>query len=136
MAKLHQLRRMSIILAKLKDGRRLSPEALLDSVRRSMSLFDDRYADFSLRTLQRDIRTVDELFHITIKCDRSGCYYIADRDSMSDEYESLLLNFELLSSIDSDSPSEICSSRAQAAGFKCGYIRTSPCDKGLSSSRV
>lgn len=57
MAKLHQLRRMSIILAKLKDGRRLSPEALLDSVRRSMSLFDDRYADFSFRTLQRDIRT-------------------------------------------------------------------------------
>ena len=103
MAKLHQLRRMSIILAKLKDGRRLSPEALLDSVRRSMSLFDDWYADFSFRTLQRDIRTVDELFHITIKCDRSGCYYIADRDSMSDEYESLLLNFELLSSIDSDS---------------------------------
>lgn len=103
MAKIHQLRRMAVIIAKLSDGRRLKPSDLLDSVRRSMSVVDDRDEDVSLRTLQRDIATIDELFHITIKCDASGYYHVAERDGISDEYESLLLNFELLSSIDSDS---------------------------------
>ena len=68
-----------------------------------MSVVDDRDEDVSLRTLQRDIATIDELFHITIKCDASGYYHVAERDGISDEYESMLLNFELLSSIDSDS---------------------------------
>jgi predicted DNA-binding transcriptional regulator YafY len=103
MAKIHQLRRMAVIIAKLSDGRRLKPSDLLDSVRRSMSVVDDRDEDVSLRTLQRDIATIDELFHITIKCDASGYYHVAERDGISDEYESMLLNFELLSSIDSDS---------------------------------
>lgn len=103
MAKIHQLRRMAVIIAKLSDGRRLKPSDLLDSVRRSMSVVDDRDEDVSLRTLQRDIATIDELFHITIKCDASGYYHVSERDGISDEYESLLLNFELLSSIDSDS---------------------------------
>lgn len=103
MAKIHQLRRMAVIIAKLSDGRRLKPSDLLDSVRQSMSVVDDRDEDVSLRTLQRDIATIDELFHITIKCDASGYYHVAERDGISDEYESMLLNFELLSSIDSDS---------------------------------
>ena len=103
MAKIHQLRRMAVIIAKVSDGRRLKPSDLLDSVRHSMSVVDDRDEDVSLRTLQRDIATIDELFHITIKCDASGYYHVAERDGISDEYESLLLNFELLSSIDSDS---------------------------------
>ena len=94
---------MAVIIAKLSDGRRLKPSDLLDSVRRSMSVVDDRDEDVSLRTLQRDIATIDELFHITIKCDASGYYHVAERDGISDEYESMLLNFELLSSIDSDS---------------------------------
>lgn len=93
---------MAIILARLSDGKRVPVARLLDSVCRSMALFDDR-AGISERTLQRDLRTIDELFHITVKCDRAGCYYVAERDSLADEYESLLLNFELLSSMDSDS---------------------------------
>lgn len=104
MAKFYQLRRMAIILGKLSGGKMMSQDELLDSVRRSMALFDDRDEDFSLRTLQRDIRTIDDLFHITITYDRSlRAYKVVSRDSISDEYESLLLNFELLSSIESDS---------------------------------
>ena len=56
----------------------------------------------SLRTIQRDIKTIGELFHIDIVCNSSGKYQIVSRGDMADDYESLLLNFELLSSIDSD----------------------------------
>lgn len=62
---------MAVIIAKLSDGRRLKPSDLLDSVRRSMSVVDDRDEDVSLRTLQRDIATIDELFHITVRPSRS-----------------------------------------------------------------
>ena len=49
-----------------------------------------------------DIKTIGELFHIDIVCNSSGKYQIVSRGDMADDYESLLLNFELLSSIDSD----------------------------------
>ena len=64
MAKIYQLKRMAIILNRLRDGRSARP----DDVSREMELFDDNHSDVSLRTLQRDINTIAELFHIEIAC--------------------------------------------------------------------
>jgi len=103
MAKIYQLKRMAIILNRLSGGRSAAPEELLDHISRSMALFDDSHQEISLRTLQRDIRTISELFHIEIVYSPSKGYHIAERGDSADDYESLLLNFELLSSLDADS---------------------------------
>ena len=103
MAKIYQLKRMAIILNRLRNGRSARPDELVEYVSREMELFDDKHSDVSLRTLQRDISTIAELFHIEIACHPSRGYTIVERGDSADEYETLLLNFELLSSIDADS---------------------------------
>ncbi len=103
MAKIYQLKRMAIILNRLRNGRSARPDELVEYVSREMGLFDDSHSDVSLRTLQRDINTIAELFHIEIACHPSRGYTIVERGDSADEYETLLLNFELLSSIDADS---------------------------------
>ena len=102
MAKIYQLKRMAIILNRLGGGRSIAPSELVDYVSRRMSVFDDSKSEVSLRTIQRDIRTIEELFHIVISCGPDRKYRITDRSGSAEEYESLLLNYELLSSIDSD----------------------------------
>ena len=103
MAKIYQLKRMAIILNRLRNGRSARPDELVEYVSREMELLDDKHSDVSLRTLQRDISTIAELFHIEIACHPSRGYTIVERGDSADEYETLLLNFELLSSIDADS---------------------------------
>lgn len=102
MAKIYQLKRMAVILNRLSGGRSISPGDLVEYVSRTMSLFDDSRSEVSLRTIQRDIETIGELFHICIICGPDRKYRITDRGGSADDYESMLLNFELLSSIDAD----------------------------------
>lgn len=102
MAKIYQLKRMAVILNRLSGGRSISPGDLAEYVSRTMSLFDDSRSEVSLRTIQRDIETIGELFHICIICGPDRKYRITDRGGSADDYESMLLNFELLSSIDAD----------------------------------
>ena len=102
MAKLFPLKRMALILNRLRSGHSITPEALVEYVSDRARLLDERMGSVSLRTIQRDIKTIGELFHIDIECNSSGKYQIVSRGDMADDYESLLLNFELLSSIDSD----------------------------------
>ena len=102
MAKIYQLKRMAVILNRLSGGRSISPGDLAEYVSRTMSLFDDSRSEVSLRTIQRDIETIGELFHICIACGPDRKYRITDRGGSADDYESMLLNFELLSSIDAD----------------------------------
>ena len=102
MAKIYQLKRMAVILNRLSGGRSISPGDLAEYVSRTMSLFDDSRSEISLRTIQRDIETIKELFHICIACGPDRKYRITDRGGSADDYESMLLNFELLSSIDAD----------------------------------
>ena len=102
MAKIYQLKRMAVILNRLSGGRSISPGDLVEYVSRTMSLFDDSRSEVSLRTIQRDIETIGELFHICITCGPDRKYRITDRGGSADDYESMLLNFELLSSIDAD----------------------------------
>ena len=86
---------MAIILTRLRNGRSARPDELVEYVSREMELFDDKHSDVSLRTLQRDISTIAELFHIEIACHPSRGYTIVERGDSADEYETLLLNFEL-----------------------------------------
>ena len=53
--------------------------------------------------MQCDFGLIDEMFGIVIRNDKSRGYYIAELDEMTDNYKELLLNFELLSSINTDS---------------------------------
>lgn len=102
MAKLFPLKRMTLILNRLRDGRSASPKELAEYVASRAGILDDRMGTVSLRTIQRDIRTIGELFRIDIECNSSREYQIVSRSDKSDDYESLLMNFELLSSLDSD----------------------------------
>lgn len=109
MAKFSQLKRMGLLLNKLNDrqGTRYVPaEDLLRHIENFG--YGSEYGEgepCSLRTLQRDFKTIDQLFGITIKHCAGRGYHIAERDhdANADSYEALLINFEMLSSIDQDS---------------------------------
>ena len=58
----------------------------------------------SARTIQRDIKYIEELFGIIIRHKKGYGYYIADKEIASAErYEELLLNFDILSALNADS---------------------------------
>ena len=103
MAKLYPLYRMLTIVRKLERYGYVPADEFVRMVNDEMALVDDRYADCSLRTLQRDFRTIDELFGITVSCDPQLGYYIAERDENSDFYGSLIGGLDVLSFIGADS---------------------------------
>ena len=109
MAKFSQLKRMGLVLNKLngRQGPQYVPaEELLRYLQYEKSLSEGGEPDeISLRTLQRDFKTIAQLFGITIKHKVNRGYYIADRnpEANAENYESLLINFEMLSAIDQDS---------------------------------
>lgn len=60
----------------------------------------------SLRTLQRDFKDIEEMFDIVIKKKRDIGYYIVDTyESPTCDYNSLLMNFDLLTSVSYESQS-------------------------------
>lgn len=60
----------------------------------------------SLRTLQRDFKDIEEMFDIVIKKKRDIGYYIVDTyESPTCDYNSLLMNFDLLTSVSYESRS-------------------------------
>ncbi len=104
MAKINQIRRLIIIIGKLSGYNRYVPaEELVNYVERTIRTRYSDTAGCTLRTLQRDFQTIEELFHIIIRHDKLEGYYIAERSEDAEDYESLLLNFELLNAIDADS---------------------------------
>lgn len=104
MAKINQIRRLIIIVSKLSGyNRYVRAEELADYVERTIRTRYSDTAGCTLRTLQRDFRTIEELFRIIIRHDKLKGYYIAERSEDAEDYESLLLNFELLNAIDADS---------------------------------
>ena len=101
MAKDYQIIRLAVIINKLNTRKYIPTAELVDEVNGAMRLRGCK--DCSLRTIQRDINAIADLFGIEIGNDKSRGYYIAERHENADRYEDLLLNFELLSSIDADS---------------------------------
>lgn len=103
MAKLSQIRRLAILINKLSAVRYVPTDALIAHVENTLALYDNKDSNYSQRTMQRDFGLIDEMFGIVIRNDKSRGYYIAELDEMTDNYKELLLNFELLSSINTDS---------------------------------
>lgn len=54
---------MALILNRLRSGHSITPEALVEYVSDRARLLDERMGSVSLRTIQRDIKTIGELFH-------------------------------------------------------------------------
>lgn len=103
MAKLQQLQRLLVIIRKLESQKYVPTDELFEYVKRDMDIRGS-LAGFSLRTIQRDMMMIEELFGIII-CNESGLgYHIDHREIASpDRYEELLMNLDLLSALDADS---------------------------------
>ena len=122
MAKLSQIRRLAILINKLSAVRYVPTDALVAHVENTLALYDNKDSNYSQRTMQRDFGLIDEMFGIVIRNDKSRGYYIAELDEMTDNYKELLLNFELLSSINTDSVLQKI--RPRRASPECHTART------------
>ncbi|MCD8288260.1 MAG: WYL domain-containing protein [Porphyromonadaceae bacterium] len=105
MAKINPIRRLAIIVAKLSQSgdNYISAQDLIDHVNRKMQWHCAGTTNCTQRTLQRDFKTIEELFGITICYSKSRGYHIAERNDIPSFYANLLLNFEMLNAIDRDS---------------------------------
>lgn len=105
MAKIEMLQRLLLIINKLDgQGRYVSSEELLEYVEENIRLRYDNISGYSLRTIQRDIKNIEELFGIIIKHKKYLGYYVADKEQASAEkYEELLLNFDILTALNAES---------------------------------
>ena len=95
-----RLIRYILIIQKLSGKKRYTPaEELISYLNLQMELRGYEVG-LSLRTLQRDIAEIESMFEIEIRNRRGEGYYIADRTDDSDlRYDELLLNFDLLTSL-------------------------------------
>ena len=95
MAKLFPLKRMTLILNRLRDGRSASPKELAEYVASRAGILDDRMGTVSLRTIQRDIRTIGELLRIDIECNSSRESF-GIWNNPSDPVEEIVLKYDAL----------------------------------------
>ena len=102
--KIEGLQRMLVIINKLKGLQRyVSREELERYV--SLRMEEREGTPVDLRTLQRDFNEIDSLFGIHIRFDkkRNGYYIDEEDEQKKEQYERLLLNFDLLNAIYSTS---------------------------------
>ncbi len=104
MAKIDQIRRLVIIVSKLWGGRYVPAKELVDYVEDTLrNRYSSNTAGVTQRTLQRDFKAIEDLFGIVINNSKNRGYYILNKKGIAEDYEELLLNFEILNAIDSDS---------------------------------
>lgn len=105
MAKIEMLQRLLLIVNKLdRQGKYVPSDELLEYVEGNMRLRYGNASGYSLRTIQRDIKNIEELFGIIIKHKKDYGYYIANHEQASaDKYEELLLNFDILTALNAES---------------------------------
>lgn len=95
--------RYLLILYKLK-GRSpyVDSNELVDYLKYQMSV-RGYVAGISVRTIQRDIKEILEIFGVDIRHRKGYGYYIAERDEDPQfRYEELLMNFDLLTALDTE----------------------------------
>ena len=68
------------IIGRLSNNKRASFEQLIMVIESQ-----DEQMSFTRRTFQRMLQDIEWIFHIRIKCDKDGFYYIAQDDSDSDK---------------------------------------------------
>lgn len=98
---LNQIKRLSAIVNKLSGiSEYVSKEELLEAMSGDMA----ENGSYTLRTLQRDIRTIEEVFGMEIENVKGEGYRIVGRDPVyTDRFKELLSEFEILSTVGSDS---------------------------------
>ncbi|MCM1141970.1 MAG: transcriptional regulator [Muribaculum sp.] len=98
-----RLIRYILIINRLSGTKKFVPaDELMDYLNLQM---DIRGYDIgiSVRTLQRDFKDIEEMFEVKIKNKRGYGYYIVETyDNPTCDYEQLLLNFDLLTSVSND----------------------------------
>ena len=98
-----RLIRYILIINRLSGAKKFVPaDELIDYLNLQM---DIRGYDIgiSVRTLQRDFKDIDEMFEVRIKNKRGYGYHIVETyDNPTCDYEQLLLNFDLLTSVSND----------------------------------
>jgi len=110
MAKKEMLQRLLLIICKL-DGKSkyVQSDDLLGYIELNMRYRHGYTAGYSLRTVQRDIKSIEELFGIIIKHRKDFGYYISEREQVSwDKYEQMLLNFDILTALKAESGLKDC----------------------------
>ena len=85
------------------DGRYVSKEELLDYMQNQVYASFPESTGYSLRTLQRDFKTLRESFGIDVRYKEGYGYHIAENLPDTEGYMALLQSFEILNSIYSDS---------------------------------
>lgn len=93
MANAYHLKRLSMIVGKLSGK----------YVESQIAASFPSSTGYSLRTLQRDFKTLRESFGIDVRFRGGYGYYLVEEAPDTEGYKSMLQNFELLSSIYSDS---------------------------------
>lgn len=103
MRQMEVLRRYLLIVRKLKSQPYVSSGEMIGYVQKEMALRGDANG-VTLRTIQRDINDIKELFNMEIAFQKGKGYYIEEEylDTYG-QYENLLLNFDLLSAMNADS---------------------------------
>ena len=98
---LNQIKRLSAIVNKLSGiSEYVSKEDLLEAMSGDMA----ENGSYTLRTLQRDIRTIGEVFGMEIENVKGEGYRIVGWDPFyTDRFKELLSEFEILSTVGSDS---------------------------------
>ena len=103
MRQMEVLRRYLLIIRKLKGQSYVPSDEIVRSVQREIAL---RGGDngLTLRTIQRDINDIKELFNMEIAYQKGKGYYIEEEyPDPYGQYENLLLNFDFLSAMNADS---------------------------------
>ena len=95
-----RLIRYILIIQKLLGKKKYTPADELISYLNLQMELRGYEVGLSIRTLQRDIAEIESMFEIEIKNRRGEGYFISDRTDNADiRYEELLLNFDLLNSL-------------------------------------
>lgn len=104
-----RLIRYILIIQKLSGKRKYIPADELISYLNLQMELRGYEVGLSIRTLQRDIKDIAQMFDVEIKNYRGYGYYVDERSEQTDiRYQELLMNFDLLTSMNQSS---------QAVGF-------------------
>ena len=104
--KMGRLIRYILIINRLSGLQKFVPGDELISYLNSQIEIRGYKVGLTLRTLQRDIKDIEEIFGVEISNKRGYGYYISETDEDRDiRYKDLLMNFDLLTSISDDSQS-------------------------------
>lgn len=97
MAKLNQLTRYSRIINRLSGLRHYVPA---DELIEAMGGLSDFGINYTIRTLQRDIRSIEQVFGIEIRNRKGYGYYIASVPDKTEAFTGLLSDYQILTSLE------------------------------------